>query len=302
MSRSRRLTERERDERRQADRDRLEHAARELLSSEGWARWVRVRASNGLSRYSLRNQWLVAADCHRRGITPTYVAGFRAWLALNRVVRKGSKAIYILAPVTIKHPDTDGQENGEKRIFFRSVPVFDVAMTDVLPGTQAIPLCAPAEPITGESHAHVLEPLERLAGELGYQVQYRPIDGSTGGWCDPRRREIIVDDQLPANAQVRVLVHEIAHSLGVGYTEYGRAQAEVLVDTVTYVVLAGQAGLDVSGESIPYVAGWGEQGALDAIREFATTIDEIARRIEDAITPTAAPVPADHPSELARVA
>jgi hypothetical protein len=302
MSRSHKLTDQERDERRQADRDRLENAARELLSSEGWARWVRVRASNGLGRYSLRNQWLVAADCCQRGITPTYVAGFRAWLALNRVVRKGSKAIYILAPVSVKSPDSDGQETGEKRIFFRSVPVFDVSMTDVLPGTQPIPLCAPAEPITGESHAHLLEPLERLAGELGYRVRYRPIDGSTGGWCDARRREIIVDEQRPANAKVRVLVHEIAHSLGVGYSEYGRAQAEVLVDTVTYVVLAGQAGLDVSGESIPYVAGWGERGALDAIREFAGTVDQIARRIEDAITPTPAPVPADHPSELARVA
>ena len=55
----------------------------------------------------------MAADCHRRGITPTYVAGFRAWLALNRVVRKGSKAIYILAPVSVKSPDGDGWETGE---------------------------------------------------------------------------------------------------------------------------------------------------------------------------------------------
>ena len=262
MSRSRRLTEQERDERRQADRDRLENAARELLSSEGWARWVRVRASNGLGRYSLRNQWLVAADCHRRGITPTYVAGFRAWLALNRVVRKGSKAIYILAPVTVTHPDTDGQQNAEKRIFFRSVPVFDVAMTDVLPGTQPIPLCAPAEPITGESHAHLLEPLVRLAGELGYWVQYRPIDGSTGGWCDARRREIIVDEQLPANAKVRVLVHEIAHSLGVGYTEYGRAQAEVLVDTVTYVVLSGRSAWTSGARASPTSRGGASRGRL----------------------------------------
>jgi len=53
MSRSGRLTEQERDERRQADRDRLEHAVRELLSSDGWARWVRVRASNGLGRYTV---------------------------------------------------------------------------------------------------------------------------------------------------------------------------------------------------------------------------------------------------------
>jgi hypothetical protein len=51
---------------------------------------------------------------------------------------------------------------------------------------------------------------------------------------------------------------------------------------VTYVVCSS-AGLDVSGESIPYIAGWGEDGALDAIREYAQTIDAIARRIEDAL-------------------
>src|SRR4051794_27271472 len=82
-------TEVERTARRHADRERLEQAARALLTSEGWQRWVKVRATNGLARYSLRNQWLIALDCHARGITPTYVAGFRAFLTLNRCVRKG---------------------------------------------------------------------------------------------------------------------------------------------------------------------------------------------------------------------
>ena len=53
---------------------------------------------------------------------------------------------------------------------------------------------------------------------------------------------------------------------------------------MTYCVL-GSVGLDVGGESIPYVAGWGEDGALEAIREYAHTIDAIARRIEDALDP-----------------
>jgi hypothetical protein len=57
----------------------------------------------------------------------------------------------------------------------------------------------------------------------------------------------------------------------------------VLVDCVTYVVCSS-VGLDVGGESIPYVAGWGEDGALDAIRDYAETIDAIARQIEDALT------------------
>jgi hypothetical protein len=58
------------------------------------------------------------------------------------------------------------------------------------------------------------------------------------------------------------------------------------VDCVTYIVCSSVA-LDVGGESIPYIAGWGEDGELDAIREYAATIDTIARTIEDALQPAA---------------
>ena len=118
-------TEEERDARRRADSERIEQAARELLTTEGWQRWIKVRASNGLSRYSVSNQMLIALDCWSRGITPTYVAGFRAFLDLNRCVRKGEKAIRILAPVTVKQRDANGEETGEKKVFFRTVPVLD---------------------------------------------------------------------------------------------------------------------------------------------------------------------------------
>jgi len=86
-------------------------------------------------------------------------------------------------------------------------------------------------------------------------------------------------------------VHELAHALGIGYEQYGREQAEVLVDSVTYIVCSS-VGLEVGGESIPYIAGWGEDGALDAIREYAETIDAIARRVEDALGHGAATPPA----------
>ena len=104
------------------------------------------------------------------------------------------------------------------------------------------------------------------------------------GGVDQQARRIVVDSDLPVNGRVRVLVHELAHALGVGYREYGRERAEVIVDTVTFIVCAG-AGLDIAGESIPYVAGWGETGALKAVTEFAAVIDTIARQIETAIRP-----------------
>jgi len=42
--------------------------------------------------------------------------------------------------------------------------------------------------------------------------------------------------------------------------------------------------------SYRYVAGWGEEGELDAIRRYAATIDTIARRLEDALAPVPEPV------------
>jgi hypothetical protein len=288
------LTDAERDARRRADRERIEQAARALLTSEGWQRWIRVRATNGLSRYSLRNQWLIAIECHARGITPTYVAGFRAFLALNRCVRKGEKAIRILAPVAVKQHDGAAEETSEKRIFFRTVPVFDVCMTEPLPGAEPVPLAPPAEPIEGDSHRHLMTPLQKLGRELGYSVEIRELpDEGPGGWCNPKHRQIVVASG-PANRQVRTLVHELAHALGLGYEQYGREKAEVLVDCVTYVVCRA-VGLDVGGESIPYIAGWGEDGAVDAIREYAETIDAVAQRIEAALDDctTATPAPSE---------
>ena len=55
-----------------------------------------------------------------------------------------------------------------------------------------------------------------------------------------------------------------------------------MVDTVT-LIAASAVGLAVDGETVPYVSGWGEQGALEAVTEFAETIDRTARRIEDVL-------------------
>jgi hypothetical protein len=276
------LSEAERDARRQAERDRIEHAARQLLTSDGCQRWIKVRATNGLARYSLRNQMILSSECFARGITPTYVAGFRAFLHLNRCVRKGEKAIKILAPLAVKQRDETGEKTGEKRVFFRTASVWDVSMTDVLPGKEPIPLTPPSQPISGDSHHHLIAPLVAHAAELGYTVDFRELpDDGPGGWCNSKRRQIVVATG-PANRQVRTLTHEIGHAHGLGYAELGRERCEVLVDCVSVCVL-GSVGLDISGESIPYIAGWGEEGALDAIREYAQTIDTIARRIEDAL-------------------
>jgi hypothetical protein len=35
---------------------------------------------------------------------------------------------------------------------------------------------------------------------------------------------------------------------------------------------------------VPYVTGWGQDGAPDAVTEFAQLIDDLARRVETALS------------------
>jgi len=277
---SRPLSEAERAEHRQRDRERLQRAAQELLTSAGWQRWVRVRAA--FHSYSAGNCMLLALQCHERGIVPERVAGFRTWLKLGRCVRKNEKALRILAPVTVKERDEHGEQTGERRVFFKTAFVFELSQTEPLPGVEPVSLEPPREPLTGDSHAHLIEPMVAFAASLGFTVRVETIAGSAGGWCDTKSKQIVIDAGAPPNARLRTLIHECAHALGIDYRSYSRAQAEVMVETVT-LLTASMVGLAVDGETIPYVSGWGEDGALEAVTEFAETIDRVARRIEDAL-------------------
>jgi len=279
----RRLSDEERDERRRADRERLQNAAEQLLSSDGWQRWVRVRSQAGLARLSLSNQLLVA----QARPDATFVAGFKAWLQLGYCVKNGERGVAIIAPLPLKQRDKlSGEDTGETRWLFKTVFVFDRQQVEPLPDRTPAPLQPPSEPLNGDSHAHLLAPLQAFTESLGFSVSFEAISGATGGWCDQKARRIVVDADQPANAQLRILIHETIHGLGVGYAEYGRKRAEVIVDTATHLVCSS-VGLRVEGETVPYVAGWGEDGALDAVAAFAKTIDELARRVEDVLADTA---------------
>ena len=135
-------------------------------------------------------------------------------------------------------------------------------------GVEQALLEPPSQPLTGDSHSHLIAPLQAFAESLGFTVSFEFIDGPAAGWCDQKAKRIVLDTDAPANARLRTLIHEIGHALGIDYGTYRREVAEVLVDTVTYVVCAG-VGLDVGGEVVPYVAGWGEDEATAAVTRFA---------------------------------
>ena len=154
---------------------------------------------------------LIALQCHERGIAPGRVAGFRTWLKLGRCVRKSEKALRILAPVTVKQRDEHGEEYGKRRVFFKTAFVFELSQTEPFAGVEPVSL-EPREPLTGDSHAHLIEPMVPFASSLELHRVVESIAGSAGGWCDPKNKRIVVDAAAPANARLRTLIHECART------------------------------------------------------------------------------------------
>ena len=272
------LTPEQRDARRREQLDQLRQATSALLTSEGWQRWLRTRSR--FHRYSLRNTLLIAFQCPHA----THVAGFRKWLELGRCVRKGEKAIRIFAPVRYRRRDND-QSDDEKQASSWSASSSPPSSTSPRPSRSPASSrhrsTRPASRSRGDSHAALLAPLEAHAASLGYTVSYEPLDGRAG-YCSAREARIVIDTALPANGKVATLVHELAHAHGIDYQRFSRAEAELIVESVACIVCAG-AGLDTSGESVPYLAGWNPEQAVERIQLLTGTIDEIARRIEHAL-------------------
>jgi antirestriction protein ArdC len=281
------LSEEERAERRRADREFARHAVEQLQSSEGWQRWLATRGH--FHSYSFGNQLLIAMQRPEA----TRVAGFRSWLDLGYCVRRGERALRIWVPIKPSRKQLQAWERAgsvpdqRPKTYFKLGPVFDRDQVQELP-PPATP--APVEPpireVTGSDLAPVLPPLIALAQEIGSVVEFEAISGRRGGYYELQSKRIAIREDMPANAQVKTLVHELAHALlraepSEDDPQLAQAAEELVVESVAYTV-CGSLGLDTAGYSIPYLASWASEGDIDTLEQTAALIDRLARRIEAA--------------------
>ena len=258
-------------ERRAAERERLRRAVAELSSEAGFRRWLEVRAA--MHDYSLHNTILIAMQRP----DATCVAGYRKWQSLGRQVRQGERAIRILAPRRVKVVDEESGEKAQRLAGFIGVSVFDVSQTE------GEPLGEPPRPapVEGDSHAHLIEPVEAFARSRGYAVVRQRLPEGMGGWCDLDAGRIALSESLSANGEVRTLIHELAHTYWIDYHHYERGVAEAICEAATAIACRA-LGLDTDLASVPYIAGWAE-GDAAVIEEQAELIDRLARELTEAV-------------------
>jgi hypothetical protein len=290
-----------------ADRDARIAAAtkqlEQLCDSAAFRRWLDTR--RWVHNLSWANQALISQQAALLDVVPDRVQAAWRWRKAGFFPAKGSTAFYIWTFRSRRRKDGDWvccakprgkarrcEDCGKADHYFKLGPVF--AASQVVDADGQAPPPAPAvSPIEGDDLGPRLEPLEAWArDELGYRVEYRDLtDEGAGGWCDTEAKLIVIDGSTSVNEMVATLVHELAHAMGITYRDRGRGEAELIVEATTYVVCQS-IGLDTSGRSIPYVAGWAGEGAVQKMRDAVSTIDELAKRLEAVLLAEPDPVAA----------
>jgi antirestriction protein ArdC len=242
-----------------------------LTTSEAWQAHLVVQGR--FHRYSFSNALLICAQ----DPGATRVAGFATWKKLERSVRKGERAIWILAPMTGRRVRSGDDEECRPIVFFRPVAVFDVAQTD------GEPLPVVCRNLHGGDPTSAFARLEARAGALGYVVVSTELPGGTNGDCAFALRRIRVECRNEPAQQVKTLAHELAHALLHEEID-DRPLAELEAESTAYVVCR-TLGLDTADYSFGYVACWAGGGpeAVSRIKASGGRIQRAASVILDTL-------------------
>ncbi|RPH51693.1 MAG: antirestriction protein [Desulfobacteraceae bacterium] len=195
------------------------------------------------SNWSLINRTLVflSGSMDARGI--------RQWNSVNRFVKQGMKAIYILVPF-IRNVEDDLGENQHRLLGFGVAPVFTVESTEGEPLTEYENIQVPAD----------LSLLDR-AHEWGISIKAVPGNYQFYGFYAPGRKEIAI-----ATSQEVVFFHELAHAghhiLLKGNIRNGQDPLQEVVAELSASVLSlivGKSIEDTTGNSYRYIQKYAEQ-------------------------------------------
>lgn len=183
----------------------LQDSLQELVTSEDWQAALAVAAR--FHDYSFSNTQLIWAQSLARGVTPSRVAGYRAWQELGRHVGRGEKGLQILAPVTRKITPENGEDEERRVVGFRVVHVFDLAQTEGEP----LPEVSVAL-VEGDLPSH-WDQVSGLIIGAGFDLQVADIErlGDANGITDWQQRDAVVRASLPGAQRFKTAIHELAH-------------------------------------------------------------------------------------------
>jgi hypothetical protein len=285
---------------------RLEESIDDLIESNDWKKYLSF--VKGQHPYSWNNTFLIMFEGWIRGWEQpaTYVRGAKQWEKVGRTIKKGEKAIWILAPriqfvcnekgcsgfnqrtlwnkfSRVNTCKIDARHRIEKKMLgFMSVPVFDIQQTEGDPITEFKPLKDEVQGATDK----LWDDLTELADKYGFEVIIGDARG-TDGYCTHEKKEIVIDEGAEFGYRLKTLIHEMAHMIlhaDINDYQLNRARYETEAEGVAYVV-AEALGIhsETDAYSFGYIATWGKDDTKKLVKESLSRIQKCANEIIGAI-------------------
>lgn len=243
-----------------------------------------LKLSTCFPSYSSRNTLLIYTQCPQA----TLVCGFQAWKKLNRHVKKGSRALRILAPCRTHVENEDGQKE-EVITRFRPVSVFDISQTEGEPlaGADFYP-----RTLEGDvpHYEKILEALGRLTD---FRIVFAPLEGCNGR-CSYLDRTISIRQGMPQMQTIKTLLHEIGHAMLHGFELDPASNAfhlhlqqnpdckEIEAESVAFLTCYKCLGIDSQDFSFAYIAGYKKNHAFleESLKRIMDCFSRISRKLE----------------------
>jgi antirestriction protein ArdC len=217
------------------------------------------------------------------------VAGYRAWQALGRQVKKGETGIRIFVPFRRRVPvpaavdEGEGDEAETQRVLLGAVTGFGVGTVFDVTQTEGEPLPVPptVQDLDGTSEVGtaVDRRLARFLLDEGLRLT-KEDTGRANGFYRPGDRLIAISDRLTGDQQTKTLTHEAAHYLADHRGAIPREDAETVAESATFVVLS-HFGMDTGAYSFPYVATWAQDKQV--LKRNLGEIQQVASQLITAI-------------------
>ena len=291
-------------------REQLESHVEKLVTGDDWKRALTFAAK--FRSRSVNNSWLIFAQ-HQASWEagrvpepmPTYVAGFRQWEQLGRHIEKGQKGYAILAPVTGKfasktpsdpmswrklaprEPPKPGEVVRSLMVGAKVAYVFDISQTS---GAE-VPLPPSPQLLAGEAPSGLRDGLIREVAGAGFQFLPVPHEGmihGANGLTNFDTKQVAVRTNMDDAAQVKTLVHELAHVKmhGPDQEEARRHRGIGEVEAESVALMVGAAhGMDTGAYTIPYVSGWAMaadgKNPVQVVQATAERVRKVAVEILD---------------------
>lgn len=267
-------------------KNQLDQGIQEVMTSEKFQEWLTFLSS--FHHYSFNNTILIYMQNPRS----TLVKGFNEWKNDGRFVKKGAKAIKILAPLIRKKKEDDNKkeegENEKKELYgFRYVNVFDVSSTDgkELPSTDAVKMLEGG----GETEKALLQ---EWIEKVEIPVRFEDT-GEVNGFFHLVDNYIAIHENRDAAQQLKTLIHEYAHYLlhakGAKFKQETSRIKEAQAEAAAYVVM-NHFGYDTGQYSFAYIAGWSQdrdiiqQIGVDIVKCSHQIIETLNKPVTDAAT------------------